>query len=63
MSFINMTFVRFPKKNYKSSKIIVKISTKTKPSVNFQKTFAFLSSINSKATKMNLAAQRIKSKK
>lgn len=56
-----MIFIRFPKKNYKSSKIIVRISAKTKPKVNFQNTFACLSSINSKATKINLAAQRIKS--
>lgn len=58
-----MIFIRFLKKNHKNNKIIVKISAKTKPRVNFQKIFAFFSSINSKATKINLAAQSIKSKK
>ena len=61
MSFIHMIFIRFLKKNYKNSKIIVKISAKTKPKLNFQKILAFFSSIKSKATRMNLAAQRIKS--
>lgn len=58
-----MTFIRFPKKDYKKSRIIVKISIKTNPKVNFQKIFAFLNSIKSNATKINLAAQSIKSKK
>lgn len=56
-----MIFIRFLKKNHKNSKIIVKISVKTKPKLNFQKILAFFSSIKSKATNINLTAQSIKS--